>query len=153
MYNPNILPLIILICAWKGTILAQYFALFRITRQVLFIFVQNYLRQKKLRKIQHVALKLNSCEKTKFQQKNLICIYIKKFKNISRYFRIHENIIIIGDPSKTEMPDRRPIGDLSETHRRPWHASSETRLKPTYPNILFHYIFVNKPKVYNYKNI
>ena len=29
------------------------------------------------------------------------------------YFRIRvdENIIIIGDPSETDMPDRRPIGD------------------------------------------
>ena len=36
--------------------------------------------------------------------------------------RVHENIITIGDPSETDMPDRRQIGDrhasadLSETN-------------------------------------
>ena len=40
--------------------------------------------------------------------------------------RVHENIIIIGDPSKTHQ---KPIGDPSQTNmhdRRTRHASSET---------------------------
>ena len=35
------------------------------------------------------------------------------------FFRVHENIIIIGDPSETDVPDRRPRQASSETHLRP----------------------------------
>ena len=58
---------------------------------------------------------------------------------------VHKNIIIIGNPSETNMPDRRPshasletqwrptclIGDLDMFHRRPRHASSETHWRQT----------------------
>ena len=75
----------------------------------------------------------------------------------------------IGNPSKTDIPDRRPIedpsesywkliGDLAETYKRPighrhawlethlkpWHASSETHLKPSW--YIFP-IYINKQKV------
>ena len=44
---------------------------------------------------------------------------------------VHENIIIIGDPSETDMIDRRPQHASSETDmtdQRPRHASSETHM-------------------------
>ena len=73
------------------------------------------------------------------------------FCRIGAWNRVHKNIIIIEDlsethrrptylirdPSETEMPDQRPIGDLEMLHRRPiWnrHAPSEIDmigLKPT----------------------
>ena len=52
------------------------------------------------------------------------------------FIKVHENIIIIGDPTETDISDRRPIGDrhaVLKNHRRPRHASSETHLKPTCP--------------------
>ena len=35
------------------------------------------------------------------------------------FYRVHKNIIIIGDPSETDMLDRRPIGDHNLLHQRP----------------------------------
>ena len=41
----------------------------------------------------------------------------------NHFKRVHENIVIIGDPSETDMPDRRPtwlLGDQSETDMPDW---------------------------------
>ena len=68
------------------------------------------------------------------------------FFYIWSFLLVHKNIIIIGDPSETDMPDWRPIGDLNMLHQRlacligdldmlHWrhqHAYSETHWKPTY---------------------
>ena len=44
--------------------------------------------------------------------------------------RVHENIIIIGDPLETNMPDREPIQYLSETYWRPFRDISEAYRRP-----------------------
>ena len=92
-----------------------------------------------------------------YRGSNQIIIYINcnRIKgSFDLELRVHKNIIIIEDPLETNMPYRRPIADLSETHRRPIadpsqtdmpdlrarYASLETHLKPTCPNILFQYI-------------
>ena len=48
--------------------------------------------------------------------------------------RVHETIIIIGDPSATDMPDPRPIQDLDMLH---WRKLCLIRkFKHNYLNIL-----------------
>ena len=79
--------------------------------------------------------------------RSLIGMWAHIYLNIYSYFYIlfaylwiHENFIFIEGPLETY---HRPIGDRhawSATHQRHRHASSETHLKPTCTNILFHYI-------------
>ena len=38
---------------------------------------------------------------------------IYKNEKIVIMIGVNENVIIIGDPSETDIPDRRPIGDLA----------------------------------------
>ena len=47
-----------------------------------------------------------------------------------RFFRVHDNIIIIIYPSETY---RRPIGDVCMLHWRPRHASPETKMHDRRP--------------------
>ena len=67
--------------------------------------------------------------------KNKKLLYIFKFEftkilSLSETYRRHT-----GDPSETEIPDRRPIGDLDMLHWRPYgdrHAPPETHWRLTF---------------------
>ena len=67
----------------------------------------------------------------------------RNLKKIIKRMRVHENIIIIGNLSETDIPDRRPnrrpryvSPEIDMPDRRPGHALSETYMPHRRPTCL-----------------